>query len=155
MTAPEEIISDAEIIRVHAYANFGSMTPRQVVNDGVRKYAVGFTGGSTQVAILREHGLIKKPKGCGYKADLTEKGKRYARAIWSDADLHDATKAQLAECEARLHKAMEALRHCCEDIEKGWLAIPDIEEKFNTDNSWHAVQHAHAVMAEVEKGEKK
>lgn len=70
-------------------------------------------------------------------------------------DLHDATKAQLAECEARLHKAMEALRHCCEDIEKGWLAIPDIEEKFNTDNSWHAVQHAHAVMAEVEKGEKK
>ena len=92
MTAPEEIISDAEIIRVHAYANFGSMTPRQVVNDGVRKYAVGFTGGSTQVAILREHGLIKKPKGCGYKADLTEKGKRYARAIWSDADLHDATK---------------------------------------------------------------
>lgn len=83
MSGPEQIISDEEIIRVHAYANFGSMTPRDVVNDGVRKYAVGFTGGSTQVAILREHGLITKPNGAGYRANLTEKGKRYARAIYS------------------------------------------------------------------------
>lgn len=82
--APETIITDAEIIRVHAYANFGSMTPREVVNDGVRKYAAGYQGGSTQLAILREHGLITAPRGCGYKADLTEKGKRYARSIYSD-----------------------------------------------------------------------
>lgn len=83
MSGPGDIISDDEIIRVHGYANFGSMTPREVVNDGVHKYAVGFTGGSTQVAILREHGLITKPNGAGYRANLTEKGKRYARAIYS------------------------------------------------------------------------
>ena len=83
MSGPDKIISDEEIIHVHACANFGSMTPRDVVNDGVRKYAVGFTGGSTQVAILREHGLITAPRGAGYRANLTEKGKRYARAIYS------------------------------------------------------------------------
>jgi len=82
MTAPENIISDEEITRVHGYANFGDMTPREVVNDGVRKYAVGFTGGHTQLCILMEHGLIAKPKPGKYQANLTQKGKRYARSIW-------------------------------------------------------------------------
>jgi hypothetical protein len=82
MMKPQEIISDEEIARVHGHANFGYMSPREVVNDGVRKYAVGFTGGATQLAILREHGLITKPKGISYNADLTKKGKAYARSIW-------------------------------------------------------------------------
>jgi len=79
---PQEIISDEEIARVHGYANFGDMSPREVVNDGVRKYAVGFTGGHTQLCILLEHGLIRKPKPGKYSAELTKKGKRYARSIW-------------------------------------------------------------------------
>lgn len=83
--APETIITDAEITRVHANANFGGMTPREVVNDGVRKYAAGYQGGSTQLAILREHGLITAQKGCSYKANLTEKGKKYARSIYRAA----------------------------------------------------------------------
>ena len=82
MSAPEQIISDEDIIRVHGYANFGGMTPREVVNDGVRKYAVGFTGGHTQLCILLEHGLIRRPRPGKYRASLTEKGKRYARSIW-------------------------------------------------------------------------
>tara|TARA_R110000782_G_C14663387_1_gene398112 strand:- start:410 stop:682 length:273 start_codon:yes stop_codon:yes gene_type:complete len=86
MTEAHDIITDEELARVHGNAKFGSMTPRNVVNDGVRKYAVGYQGGSTQVTILREHGLISKPKNCGYKANLTEKGKRYARAIYHEAD---------------------------------------------------------------------
>ena len=95
--APNDIISDEEITRVHGYANFGHMTPRDVVNDGVRKYAVGFTGGATQVSILREHGLITRTKGCGYTADLTKKGKRYARAIWNTrADIPPTLEAALA-----------------------------------------------------------
>jgi hypothetical protein len=80
---PHEIISDERISYVHGFANFGKMTAREVVNDGVRKYAVGFTGGATQVAILLEHGLITTPKNAGYRADLTQKGKRYARSIWN------------------------------------------------------------------------
>ena len=100
----EEIISDEEIIRVHAYANFGVLTPREVVNDGVRKYAVGYTGGATQLAILWEHGLIKRPMGTSYKADLTEKGKKYARSIYSNpqSDFAAIREAALREAADRL-----------------------------------------------------
>lgn len=76
-----DVISNEEAVRVHGYANFGDMTPREVINDGVLKYSMGYTGGSTQIAILREHGLITKPKG--YHASLTVKGKSYMRALFS------------------------------------------------------------------------
>lgn len=146
MTAPESIISDEEITRVHAYANFGSMSPREVVNDGVRKYAVGYTVGGTQVAILREHGLITATKGAGYKANLTEKGKRYARSIYMDVNA--LIPAMLAE--ARAEGRREGLRDAetlargrykywhksygvecdfsaCRDIAEGIKAILDAE----------------------------
>lgn len=95
---PQEIISDEEITRVHGYANFGSMTPRQVVNDGVHKYAIGYTGGSTQVAILREHGLITATKNAAYRANLTQKGKAYARSI----NLYDLANRPTAQLSAAL-----------------------------------------------------
>ncbi|MDP2047540.1 MAG: hypothetical protein Q8K33_01420 [Cypionkella sp.] len=94
MIAPHEIISDEEIIRVHGHANFGDMSPREVVNDGVRKYAIGYTGGHTQLCILIEHGLITKPKPGKYSSNLTQKGKRYARAV--SAAQHDALSAHAA-----------------------------------------------------------
>lgn len=79
-----EIISDAEIVRVHGHANFGpTMTPRDVVNEGVLKYAIGYHSGHTQLTILLEHGLITKPRPGSYDASLTKKGKRYARALHS------------------------------------------------------------------------
>lgn len=81
----DEIISDAAIIRVHGNANFGSMDPREVVNDGVRKSAIGYHCGHTQVCILREHGLITKSRGMSFDVNLTKKGKRYARALCHDA----------------------------------------------------------------------
>ena len=77
-----EIISDAEIVRVHGYANFGSMTPREVVNDGILKTAVGYHCGHTQFSILRDHGLVTKPRLGSYDADLTKKGRAYARALY-------------------------------------------------------------------------
>lgn len=80
MPSTKEIIPDSVIRTVHANADFGSMTPRDVVDEGVYKYAFGFSGGSTQVSILREHGLITAVLG-GYRANLTAKGKRYARAM--------------------------------------------------------------------------
>ena len=105
MTAPEDIISDEEITRVHGYANFGSMSPREVVNDGVHKYAIGFTGGHTQLCILMEHRLITKPKPGKYSANLTQKGKRYARAIWNTrTPAHD-----VAELVAALRDASQRL----------------------------------------------
>lgn len=85
MPTPEEIITDAEIERVHGHANFGSMSKRRVVDEGVWKYAIGFTGGHTQCEILRDHGLITGAKSGRHraKASLTEKGKTYARALYS------------------------------------------------------------------------
>lgn len=67
------VISDEEIIRVHGRANFGTMSPREVVNDGVWKSAVGYHCGHTQFSILREHGLITKPRGMSYDVNLTKR----------------------------------------------------------------------------------
>lgn len=141
MTTPDEIISDDEIARVHANANFGIMTPRQVVNNGVRKYAVGFTGGSTQIAILREHGLITKPEAYGYKASLTEKGKRYARAIWAAND--DAAKAQLT-------KAVDALTVAANRLAWASVQFDTGTNNFITVREW--ADEARAVLAEIAKG---
>ena len=122
MISPKEIISDEQITFVHANANFGSMSPREVVNDGVRKYAVGYTGGSTQVAILREHGLITKTKGCGYRADLTAKGKEYARSIYHDATAA-AVLAERERCAAHAgasdHLWPDDARMLADEIRKG------------------------------------
>lgn len=104
MSAPEDIISDEEIIRVHGYANFGDMSPREVVNDGVRKYAIGFTGGHTQLCILLEHKLITKPKPGKYAANLTQKGKRYARAVWN-------TRTPAPDVSGLLEALREANKH--------------------------------------------
>lgn len=76
------IISDDEVARVHGHANFGAISPREVVNDGVRKYAVGYHSGHTQLCILMEHGLITKPRPGSYDANLTKKGKKYARVLY-------------------------------------------------------------------------
>lgn len=83
-----EIIPDEDIIRVHAYANFGSMSEREVVNDGVRKYAIGYSSGSVQRAILYEHGLITASKPGKWEANLTKKGKSYARAMNEEGNFY-------------------------------------------------------------------
>ena len=81
---PEDLISDAEIERVHGNANFGSMSKRRVVDEGVLKYAFGYTSGSTQLAILREHKLLRAPQPGSYASTLTKKGFRYLRALKGD-----------------------------------------------------------------------
>ena len=78
--APEQIITDAEMARVHGNANFGSQAPRQVLAEGVWKYSMGYTGGHTQLTILLEHGLIRKPKPGSYRSTLTKRGEAYLRA---------------------------------------------------------------------------
>jgi hypothetical protein len=101
LDALKAVISDEEILRVHGFANFGpGITPRQVVNDGVRKYAVGYQGGYTQLCILLDHKLITNPKPGSYRANLTQKGKAYARAVYQ------LDQARLRAAEAIL-KAVE------------------------------------------------
>lgn len=77
MDSVEDIISDEEIERVHANANFGGMGKRQVVNQGVLKCASGYSQGHTSMTICKEHGLITD------KYRLTKKGKQYLWAAFN------------------------------------------------------------------------
>lgn len=100
-----ELISDAEITRVHGYANFGDMTPRDVIRDGVVKYAMGYTGGHTQLSILIEHALIHKPKPGSYQSTLTKKGRAYLRAIMPTWGVLTAIRASITALEAQIAAA--------------------------------------------------
>jgi hypothetical protein len=82
---PQDIVSDAEIDRVHGFANFGDTSRREVVNEAVLKYAFGYTTGHTALRILTEHRLVKKP--VGYETTLTKKGREYLRAMFRDVSL--------------------------------------------------------------------
>ena len=73
----KDIISDEDIERVHANANFGSMDKRQVVSQGVLKCASGYYQGSTSMQIIKEHGLIDD------KYRLTPKGRMYLWAAFN------------------------------------------------------------------------
>lgn len=91
--APEDIISDEAVTSVHGHANFGGMTPREVLADGVLKYAMGYTGGYTQLTILLEHKLIKKPEPGQYYTTLTKLGQKYLRATHPITTLHATSEA--------------------------------------------------------------
>jgi len=75
-----EIIPDVEIDRVHANANFGDMSKRDVVNLGVLKCASGYYQGHTSTQIMKEHGLIND------KYELTAKGKTYLWAAFGNGN---------------------------------------------------------------------
>jgi len=66
-----EIISDEEIEKVHANANFGNTSKRDVVRFATLKAACGYFSGATAMQIIREHNLIDS----NYK--LTNKGRAY------------------------------------------------------------------------------
>lgn len=78
---PSDIVSEEEIIRVHANANFGLMSAREVVGETVLKFAVGYGTGHTAECIVIEHGLASRPRGRFDTPRLTKKGLRYARAV--------------------------------------------------------------------------
>lgn len=75
---PHHIVSDCDLALEHV-PNFGAMTARRVVDEGVLKTAIGYSCGSTMRGILLAHGLIAVRDG---DALLTEKGEKYARALF-------------------------------------------------------------------------
>lgn len=83
---PEELISDTDIVVVHANANFGSdMTKREVVNKALLKCACGYGNGFTARQIIAEHGLVKAENKRGTTA-LTPKGRKYLFSVYGDGD---------------------------------------------------------------------
>lgn len=90
----DEIVTDEQIEIVHAYANFGSMSKRDVIIDGVLKYYLGHSCGHTQMQILSEHGLIRKSKQIhSTEAILTAKGRAYLKAMLLSASFSGLMKA--------------------------------------------------------------
>lgn len=80
----EELISDEEITRVHANANFGSsLTKRMIVKQALLKCACGYHNGSTAQSIIAEHGLIRGTYRRGYHS-LTPLGRKYLWAAFGD-----------------------------------------------------------------------
>ena len=75
MAEPADIVSDEEIIAVHANANFGPMKPRDVVGETVLKYAFGYDTGHTAMCIVIEHGLASRPLQCKGRSEANEKGR--------------------------------------------------------------------------------
>ena len=75
----EEIISDEEIERVHANADFGHISKRDVVAMGVLKVAAGYYQGHTSKQIITEHGLVDG------NYTLTAKGRTYLWAVFAAA----------------------------------------------------------------------
>lgn len=74
-----EIVSDAEIERVHGNANFGGGSKRDVLRQGVWNAARGYSMGSTMRSIIIEHGLAKDQRNRHKPPVLTEKGMNYLR----------------------------------------------------------------------------
>lgn len=122
-----EIVSDDEIAKVHGHANFGEMTPREVVNDGVRKTAVGYHCGHTQFTILREHGLITRPPVGSYDANLTKKGKAYARVLYHAGDTA-ALESALAEANERASLLQTAVHERCAERDEARADLSRTQE---------------------------
>lgn len=78
----EEIITNAEINRVHANANFGDTPKRDVVNQALLKCACGLHNGYTAQQIIAEHGLIREVNSYG-TSSLTVRGRRYLWAAFN------------------------------------------------------------------------
>ncbi len=71
----QDLVSNQEIENAFKGTNFGSeLSRRQIIANGVLKYASGYHSGSTLQAILKELGLLT------IKLSLTKKGKAY---LWS------------------------------------------------------------------------
>jgi len=83
MMDPREIISDAEIERVHAFANFGDASKRSVVDQAILQCASGYANGHTAQEIIIEHGLAKLGRTTR-KAAITAKGRTYLFAAFAE-----------------------------------------------------------------------
>lgn len=76
----QEIISDDEIVSVHANANFGDQDKREVVNEALLKAACGYHNGHTAQQIITEHGLVRGVSS--RRPPLTDKGKKYLYEVY-------------------------------------------------------------------------
>jgi predicted transcriptional regulator len=68
-------MTNEEIDKAFENTNFGSRTPKQVINESLLQYAIGYSTGRTSTLILQDLGLIQIQKNKSVK--LTAKGRSY------------------------------------------------------------------------------
>jgi hypothetical protein len=56
---------------------------------------------------------------------------------------------RLATAQARIDELEVLLNRAANDIELGWLKTEGVEEKYNTDGSWHVLQDIHAALEDT------
>jgi len=83
---PEEIITDEEIVLVHGKSDFGGMNSnkREIVNEGLLKFAIGYGNGSTLNSILETHKLIIFSV-LDKRYYITRKGREYMCAVYKES----------------------------------------------------------------------
>lgn len=81
-----QILSNAEIERVHANANYGDMSKREVVNNGVWHVLMDYHIGATTRQIIIELGLAVADENPHLPVRLTDKGRKYAVALYPSLD---------------------------------------------------------------------
>lgn len=75
-----ELVTDEEVATVHGNADFGRLSPRGVLREGVLKRACGYHCGFTMSSILIAHKLVT-PKD----ERLTRKGQQYLYAAFENS----------------------------------------------------------------------
>lgn len=78
----DEIVTDEEMQKAFANANFGNVPHREMLKYAVLKCAARFHNGFTITLITEELGLR------GKNGQLTKKGGRYLYAAWHDGVNH-------------------------------------------------------------------
>ncbi|HEY8947994.1 MAG TPA: hypothetical protein VIM56_03820 [Rhizomicrobium sp.] len=143
-----QIVSDEDIERVHGNANFGSLSKRGVVDEGVLTAAFGFHCGSTMRAILQEHRLTKAASATergrfGDRMRLTQRGFEYLRALFGNVPAHhllglrrstggprlgindEAAKEVIARIDAVAAAGLADEAKLFETIYSAWLRLTD------------------------------
>lgn len=88
--------------------------------------------------------------GCGAETGWRPTGDEAAAAWNRRADLHDDTKAQLADCEARLRKAVEELKFI--QINFTYFIARKPQKMMLPETVQFVLDRINAVLAEIEKG---
>lgn len=91
------VVSDEEIA-AHHFGRFGDADPREIVNEGVLKAALGWASGSTVTTILRRHRLVDSKTSATGAPRLTKKGISYAREMFAGTDLREMARSLTREC---------------------------------------------------------
>lgn len=77
---PEEIVTDAELVKASGNANFGSQQPRNVIKFVLLQYVCGYHSGGTAQAICNDLALVRNSRNSRRAPSLTKKGKDY---LWA------------------------------------------------------------------------